>query len=144
MTFEQLANHLQSHQREVARTEGGGVYKSRPWLDFHQIQKIGQFDLKGLNTLFDRAPVNEKYIVNLENGNSKAKAFQPDKIGNDFVAGVRRDTGLRRTSRIRSFVQAQVIAKSNGEMTGPLRRNTVDWMARLIGETDSTKPTEPA
>lgn len=118
--------------------EAGTACKSdgdRPWLNFSDIKKVGKFDFSGVHDLFNRNSSNDEYARLKQSGSSQVKDIQTAKLSADFLAGCERDYRARTRSRIRTLVHGSVVSPvAMGESTGPLRRNTIDWLGRIMVE----------
>lgn len=112
----------------------------RPWLDFEPVKSAGKFDFDAIHQIFSRKASNNEYVTKRQDDKSLAKDLQTAKLSADYLAGLERDHRARTRSRVRTFVHAGVVATaSNGNAQGPLRRNTLDWLGRILTE-DSSEP----
>lgn len=112
----------------------------RPWVDFETVKRAGKFDFSALHQIFDRQASNNEYVSKRQNDKTQAKDLQTAKLSGDYLAALERDHRARTRSRIRTFVHGGVVATaSNGNAQGPLRRNTLDWLGRILTE-DSEQP----
>lgn len=129
--FENLIGIMVGAEKEIAQAMENGY--GRRWFDFMELGAIGQFDIEKFAKLLDRKGANDAYAKLSQNPEAQVKEFQVLKLGNDFMAGVSRDFGLRRTSRIRSFMHGTARTKSHGSGAGPLTRNTIDFLNQVQG-----------
>ena len=130
--FTKVVNYLKKVQGDVA----GGVFGEgqRPWVNFDDVQVVGQFDLPGLMELFSRQASNNDYSNLRANKNSQIKELHTAKISADYLAGFQRDIGMRRRSRVRMLIHGANRSWANGLDTGPLQRNTTDWLSRMLSD----------
>lgn len=129
--FEKLVNLMVESEKKIAEAAENGY--GRPWFDFLDMGAVGQFEIAKFAELIDRKGINDAYASLAQNGDAPVKEYQVLKLANDFMAGVSRDFGLRRTSRIRSFMHGTARTKSHGSGVGPLTRNTLDFLNSLQG-----------
>lgn len=106
---------------------------SRKWINFADVVPAGKFDFKKTATIFDRKATNADYAA-ARTGTGLAKDIQTIKLGGDMLAGFERDYRMRQRSRIRSFVHVAARANANGTATGPLTRNSIEFLTRIVGE----------
>jgi hypothetical protein len=106
----------------------------RPWLDFADLDKVGKFDLPNLHKLFNRDQANKDVLDARDQPDTEAKEIQTAKLSIDILAGLERDHRMRTRSRIRMFVHGGLRASFYGDTAGPLQRNTVDWLGRIMTE----------
>lgn len=112
----------------------------RPWMDFEPVQRAGKFDFSAIHQIFTRQVSNNEYVSKRQNDKTLAKDIQTAKLSADYLAALERDHRARTRSRVRTFVHAGVVSTaSNGNAQGPLRRNTLDWLGRILAE-DSSEP----
>jgi hypothetical protein len=130
--FKPVVENLIEAEKEIA--EGVTQSGQRPWMDLQDIAAIGNDDANGLNGILTRNDANNKYATLVADADTQVKDIQTLKLSADFLAGLERDMGLRKRSRIRLFVHAANRTRSNGTDSGPLRRNTLDWMSRIMEE----------
>lgn len=129
-----VVNYMMETETSVAeklRMDGG-----RPWMNFAKIEKAGKFQFDKVHKIFTRQALNDEYGRLRTNPESKTTDIQTVKISADFLAGCERDFKMRSRSRIRMLVHAGVaMAAANGNNQGPLRRNSLDWLGRVLAET---------
>lgn len=106
----------------------------RPWMNFSAITPVGQFDLAGLAKLFDRSAINDQYTSARNQASATSGNFQSSKLSADYLAGCQRDYTMRTRSRVRMLIHSGNRAAANGMDIGPLRRNSIDWITRIISE----------
>ena len=113
-----------------------GIFNTgrRPWLDFADLDAIGKFDFPNLHGLFNRDQANQDVLDARDQPDTEAKEIQTAKLSIDILAGLERDHRMRTRSRIRMFVHGGLRASIQGDAAGPLQRNTVDWLGRIMGE----------
>jgi len=138
--FENFIEKLITAQADVADRAANGA--QRRWLDFKEIKEAGQFDEAALKAVFSRQGLNDTFGTLLSEDSRQVKEFQTVKLANDFMAGMERDHAARVRSRIAMFMHGTSRARSNGQDMGPLRRNTLDFMVRLLDEDDKTQAAE--
>ncbi len=130
--FSQVVDYLVAAEAAIADgTFGAG---QRPWLNFKDVQIAGQFDFAGLAQIFSRDAINDQYGSARADRKTTAGTLQSLKLAADYLAGLQRDYSMRTRSRIRMLVHAGNRAKANGMTVGPLQRNSVDWIGRIIAE----------
>lgn len=132
--METVVNHLVQIQARIS--EGTFNSDQRPWMNFEDLKKVGQFDFAGLKEIFTRQQSNDEYgkLRSASNGDALSKDIQTLKLSADYLASLERDTRMRRRSRIRMFVHAGCRSAANGADNGPLRVNSLDWLSRIMTE----------
>jgi hypothetical protein len=111
----------------------------RPWLNFENVQVVGKFDFSGVHDLFTRDQSNDDYARFRTQPDTKSKDIQTCKLSADFLASCERDYRMRTRSRVRMLVHGAVVSpQAMGDSEGPLRRNTLDWLGRILAETSET------
>jgi hypothetical protein len=130
--LELVVKYLISTQDKI----GDGTFGTgqRPWLNFDTIGKVGQFDFAGVAALFTRNDSNDAYVSGRSEKKTRSMDLQSAKISADYLAGVQRDYLMRTRSRIRTVVHGGNRAKANGLPAGPIQRNTIDWLGRILAE----------
>lgn len=106
----------------------------RPWLNFSAITPVGKFDIDGLKKLFSRQEINNQYVTARNSPTTTSGNIQSAKLSADYLAGCQRDYTMRTRSRIRMLIHGGNRAAANGLEIGPLRRNSIDWITRIISE----------
>lgn len=137
--FQKLISYLVNQQKLVGRSALEN--EDRPWQDFNELLDVDRFDFESIAQIFDREAANSRYEELHTNGNP-AKDVQVLKHCADVLAGFERDYRMRTRTRVRMFVHAAGRSAAHGLAAGPLRRNTVDYVTRLLGEDKKEK--EPA
>jgi hypothetical protein len=140
--FEDLVDSIRDAQKQIA--DGITINAARHWMDFRDIKVIGKFDkeegengLEAIRDLFKRTAIDTAYNQERSNADAIAKDTQALKLMGDFLAGSERDWRMRQRSRVRMFVHGACIARSNGDKAGPLQRNTIHWLTRVLSEDGS-------
>jgi hypothetical protein len=130
--LEKVIKYLIATEGMVAK----GIFgpEQRPWVNFDTVQVAGKFEFAKIHKLFDREASNKEYGTLRTKKGAKVKDLQTAKISADYLAGFERDYRMRTRSRIRLFVHGGNRAAGNGKEVGPLRRNTTDWLVRILGE----------
>jgi len=138
--FEDLVNALISAQSAVSDgTRDGG---QRRWMDYLEIKEAGQFDLDAIAEIFSRAGLNDTFSKLMGTDGARVKEFHASKLSNDFMAGMERDHVARVRSRVATIMHGASRSRANGKSTGPLRRNTIDFITRVVDEDDATARAE--
>jgi len=125
----------------MVTTENSVAEKSRqngdrPWMNFDKVAKAGKFEFEQVHKIFDRSASNDEYGRLRSQKQSESKDLQTAKLSSDFLAGCERDYRMRTRSRVRMLVHCAVTsAASFGNNEGGLRRNTVDWLGRVLADT---------
>jgi hypothetical protein len=132
---EKLVPYLQAAEKKIAEasTTGG----SRVWIDFSEngLTPAGQFDFATIHENFNRQKATDDYESKRVQRDTLVKDIQTSKLSIDFLAGCERDWRARTRSRVRMFVHSSVsAAMAMSQNNGPLRRNTVDWLGRIMLE----------
>ncbi len=136
--LEKVINYMVTTEKTIS--EKLRANSDRPWLDFEPVQKAGKFDFSKIHQIFTRQASNNEYVSKRQDDQALAKDIQTAKLSGDYLAALERDHRLRTRSRVRTFVHAGVVsASANGDAQGPLRRNTLDWLGRVLTE-DSIQP----
>jgi hypothetical protein len=132
MTVDELEVLIASLQASCEEAAKGTVGEDlRPWFNLSDITKVGQFELDKLRDLFKRETANSEYLQSRATAGVKAKEICAPKLIVDMIGGLQRDYSMRMRSRIRMFCHSAAINDSNGNGTGPLRRNSVDLITRV-------------
>ena len=136
--FQPIIEYLMEAMKKVA--EASRANGDRPWVNFGPVAKVGKFEFERLHDeLFTRSDSNDNYAQLKTDSEAKMKDVQTAKLSADFLAGCERDYRMRTRSRVRMLVHAEVVsAGAYGADTGPLRRNTLDWLGRIDAEVDET------
>lgn len=134
--FEKIIAHLQKAETAIA---AGMQTSKRPWLDYQELGAKGKFDVsnKGRPTyadLFLRTSSEGNYVKLIGSADGIEKEAQASKHQADFLAGLERDFRARQRSRIRTFAHGAALARAQGLDGGPLRRNTTQWIGRMLTE----------
>jgi hypothetical protein len=137
-SFEALVDSMRSAEGDI----GTGIVGPGPrrWMDFKDIAVVGKFDkdekdgIEAIRKLFKRTSIDTTYDQARSQATSVAKDVQALKLMGDFLAGAERDWRMRQRSRVRMFVHGASISKSNGTEAGPLQRNTIHWLTRVLSE----------
>lgn len=135
--LEKVIQYLVTVEDQVAK----GIFglDQRPWINFDTVKVVGKFEFKEIHTLFDREASNKEYGTLRTKKDAKVKDLQTAKISADYLAGIERDWRMRMRSRIRLFVHGGNRAAGNGLTAGPLRRNSIDWLVRVMSEEKKKK-----
>lgn len=134
--FEKVVNYLIDVSKKIA--DGSTTSWSRPWINFQSITAIGKFDFAGLHELFTRKASNDSYGVKRSSADALAKDIQSSKLSGDYLAGWERDYRMRTRSRVRMFAHVASLMSTNGTDSGPLVRNSRDWLNRIMTEDKKT------
>jgi hypothetical protein len=134
-TFEKLVDDIRTTQGEVA--DGVAGTSARPWMDFRSIKEFGKFEISLMRTVFSRTSIDTIYNQARSEASTLSKTLQAVKLMGDFLAGAERDWRMRQRSRVRMFVHGACIARANGTKSGPLQRNTIHWLTRVLSEDGS-------
>ncbi len=137
--LEKVIGNVTDTEKQISEKMKGKC--DRPWLDFHVIQKVGKFDYAGVHQLFTRAKSNDEYVTKRKQKNTRVKDLQTAKLSGDYLAALERDHRMRTRSRVRTFVHAEVTATdANGSNDGIIRKNTIDWLGRILTEDGDEQP----
>lgn len=134
--FEDLIKSVIAVQKDIS--EAASLGSQRRWMDFMEINKAGQFDLDAVAKIFSRASLNDEFGTLLGKNGAQVKDFNVAKISNDVLAGMERDYVSRTRSRIATLMHAASRSRANGKTTGPLRKNTIDFLIRVSDEDNVT------
>lgn len=108
----------------------------RPWQNFAIKDKLKQVAAAkrepDLHSVFSRDSVNEIYVAARQKSDAKSQEIALAKLAGDFLAACERDKRMQWRSRIRIFAHAAARCAGNGVSSGPLRRNTVDYLERMF------------
>lgn len=135
--FEELIKSVMKAQADISTAVSRG--DQRRWMDFKEIAEAGQFDLNSISRIFSRASLNDRFGNLIGKTGTQTKDVNVVKLANDVLAGMERDYVSRVRSRIATIMHAASRSRANGKTTGPLRRNTIDYMTRVADEDDATK-----
>jgi hypothetical protein len=136
--METVVEDMISTQKAIA--EACAANGDRPWFNFENVTVVGKFDFEGIHELFKRDNSNDDYARFRGQPDTKSKDIQTCKLSADFLAGCERDYRMRTRSRVRMLVHGTVVSpQAMGESEGPLRRNTLDWLGRILAETSGTE-----
>ena len=138
--YEDLIKSLIAAQAQIGQATADGG--QRPWLDFKdQLEEETEtFTAETIRKIFSRQACNDTFGVLKTQDGAQTKAFQSCKLQNDFLAGMERDQGMRHRPRVRCLMHASGRAAANGLAGGPLRRNALDFLIRLLGEDVTPSP----
>jgi hypothetical protein len=137
--FEELIKSIMKAQADISAAVSHG--DQRRWMDFKEIVEAGQFDLVSVGKIFSRESLNNLFASLLGKTGIQTKEFNVAKLSNDVLAGMERDYVSRTRSRIATIMHTASRARANGKPTGPLRRNTIDYLTRVADEDDATRST---
>ena len=136
--FEGLIDGLVEVEKKIAeavREQSG----AKPWSNFTdpKFQESGQQPSSKKETelkdkTFDREKIDEEYVKKRSDREAKSKEVVAPKIQGDYMAAFERDKRLQWRSRIRTFAHAFGRRAGNGQMNGPLRKNSVDFLSRTF------------
>jgi len=111
----------------------------KPWNNFTdpKFDGSGQAATKKAETelkdkTFDRTKIDEEYVKKRSDKEAKAKDTAVPKIQGDFLAAFERDKRLQWRSRVRVMAHAAARRAGNGQTSGPLEKNTVDYLTRSL------------
>lgn len=127
-----IVDYMQKTEAVIAKGMFGAV--GRPWLNFNEVQVVAQFDYAGIHQLFNRDAANNEYGTLAGQQDAKSRDLVTAKLSGDYLAGLERDYRMRTRSRIRSIVHCGNRAAANGMGEGPLRRNSIEWLGRVLAE----------
>lgn len=127
-----VVNYLVSTEAKVALGTFGTA--QRPWVNFSDVVKAGKFDLAAIDQIFTRNASNASYTTDRQSKDTLSKDLQTAKLSADYLAGCCRDYKMRTRSRIRMLVHGGNRASANGLGEGPLLKNTIGWLGRLVSE----------
>lgn len=125
---------VEKKKADAAHQQG----EPKPWMNFASDdipadQRPGEKKEKELeDNTFDRTQANEKYMEARGNEDAKSQDAALAKIAGDFFGACVRDKRVQWRSRIRQMAHSFAADAGNGENTGPLRRNTIDYLQRII------------
>ena len=131
--FENLIKYLVAHE-EKAATAVSGQSTAKPWMNFADSPldpKAAEKLESELDAVFDREDANSDYEKARATSDSKSKEVALSKLAGDFLASFERDKRAQWRSRIRWAAHALGRRYGNGQDTGPLRRNTLDYLSRI-------------
>ena len=131
--LEKVVAYFQERLQEVS--QGFQAQQGRPWMDLQELESTSKAEAD-LRKSFNRDEANADYVKARENRDAVSAEIMLSKLSGDFLAGFERDTRMRRRSRIRMMAHAASVAEGLGADTGPLRRNTVDWLQRIFVKTE--------
>lgn len=109
----------------------------KPWMNFasEDIESAQRPEEKKETELnektFDRTKANEEYVSARSKNDSKSSDVALSKIPGDFLGACVRDKRMQWRSRIRQIAHGFAVDAGNGEDSGPLRRNTIDYLQRM-------------
>lgn len=127
-----IISYIQGVEIQISHGMFGAA--GRPWMNFNTVQVVGQFDYAGIQQLFNRNAANNEYGTLAGQQDAKSRSLSTAKLSGDYLAGLERDYRARTRSRIRSIVHCGNRAAANGLSQGPLRRNSIEWLGRVLAE----------
>lgn len=127
-----IVNYLGGVESDIATGMFGAT--GRPWMNFAEVQVVGKFDYAGLHALFTRVGSNTEYADLRSQREAQSKNLQTAKLSGDYLAGLERDYRMRQRTRIRCIVHAGNRAMANSSSEGPLYRNSIGWLGRMLSE----------
>ena len=130
--FSTVVGYLMTAEGQIA--DGTFGTAQRPWLNFAGVKVAGQFDFASLDGIFSRDALNNQYGAARAVKTTTAGTLQSMKLAADYLSGLQRDYSMRTRSRVRMLVHAGNRANANGMPVGPLRRNSIDWLTRIVSE----------
>jgi len=110
----------------------------KPWMNFASDdipadQRPSEKKEKELeDNTFDRTEANSAYMSARADKEAKSQDAALPKLTGDFFGACVRDKRMQWRSRIRQMAHSFSADAGNGENTGPLRRNTIDYLQRII------------
>jgi hypothetical protein len=131
-TYAALVDAMRTAQGDAH--DGVAGTGARPWMDFRSIALFGKFEISAMRAVFSRSGIDAAYNQERSNADAVAKDTQALKIMGDFLAGADRDWRMRQRSRVRMFVHGACVARANGTKSGPLQRNAIHWLSRILSE----------
>ena len=126
--LETVVAYLQAREGEIA--EAFQATRGRPWMDLQELGSTGKNEAE-LKTIYNRDIANEDYVTERQNPDATSAEIVLSKLSGDYLAGLERDTRMRRRSRIRMLAHSAARAEGMENDAGPLRRNTVDYLSRI-------------
>jgi len=135
--FEGLIKGLIATDKKVAEAAQKQT-DPRPWSNFtdevfaqegQQPESKKETELK--DKTFNRDAIIEEYVKKRGDKDAKAKDIAVTKTEGDFMAAFERDKRLQWRSRIRTIAHAFGRRAGNGVDSGPLRKNTADFLTRV-------------
>lgn len=133
-TFEKLVEYLVEHEAAVA-TAIQQQGDPRPWMNFSgdglKVSAAEKTEA-ALDAVFDRESMNQSYVQARSDEAAKSSEVALAKIAGDFLGAFERDKRMQWRSRIRMVAHAAARRAGNGKTSGPLRRNTVDYLERMF------------
>jgi hypothetical protein len=130
--MEKLVDYLVEREAKIAAavTEGG----ERPWVDFKDIVEAGKFEYDKIHEIFNRNRSNDEYAVLRQDGKASNKDLATAKLSGDWLGSRELCQRARTRSRVRNIVHGMNRHAADGTDEGSLRRNTIQWLGRILGE----------
>lgn len=144
--FEGLINGLCEVSKKIAEAlQKQGTAK--PWSNFTdpKFEESGQApsektEVELKDKTFDRTKIDEEYVKQRNDGDAKARDVVVPKIQGDFMAAYERDKRLQWRSRIRTIAHAAGRRAGVGQSSGPLMKNTIDYLSRVFIKQEERQP----
>lgn len=139
--FEDLIKYLVAHEQKVADAVSGQS-DPKPWMDLsgdELSEKATEKTEDEIAKVFKRDDANEDYEKARADEKAKSKETALPKLAGDFLAACERDKRAQWRSRIRWAAHALGRRYGNGQDTGPLRRNTLDYLSRVYMKSQEVK-----
>jgi len=136
---QKVIEYLVQNQKLVGEAMAAGG--PRPWQDFFEVFDVDRFNFEGMAQVFSREAANARYEALFVN-DGLAKEVQALKHCADILAAFERDHRMRTRTRVRMFVHGASRNAGHGLPNGPLKRNSIGYVTRVLGEDKKQK--EPA
>lgn len=139
--FEDLIKYLVAHETKVADAVSGQS-DPKPWMNLsgdELSEKATEKTEDELAKVFKRDDANEDYEKARADPEAKSKETALPKLAGDFLAACERDKRAQWRSRIRWAAHALGRRYGNGQESGPLRRNTLDYLSRVYMKAQEVK-----
>lgn len=140
--FEDLIAYLVAHEGKVDEAMAGQS-KARPWCNLSGSElstKATEKTEAAIHDVFKRDSANADYEQARTDKDAKSKQAAVAKIAGDFLAACERDKRAQWRTRLRMVAHATSRRFGNSKETGPLRRNTVDYLSRTFLKSQEVKP----
>jgi hypothetical protein len=131
--FEKLIEYVVDHEAKVAEAISGQS-KAKPWLNMSGDKletKATEKTEEELGKVFNRDDANEDYEKARADEKAKSKQVALAKLAGDFLAACERDKRAQWRTRLRMVAHAASRRFGNGLDSGPVRRNTLDYLSRI-------------
>lgn len=125
--LEKVVPYLQ--ERAKQNEKAGLGTDGRHWFDLKELDVETRDEIE-CHDAFTREACNADYVKARQNDSAEMAEVIVPKLCGDFLMGLERDFRMRRRTRVRQIVHQAGRARGMGQASGPLRRNTIDWMTR--------------